>query len=392
MLNYFKNTIERLKSENRYREFLNLSRICGEFPNATNKASGEKIVVWCSNDYLGMGQNPQAIEEAIRTLKECGIGAGGTRNISGTSANIVELEKTLANLHGKEAALAFISGYVSNDATIQALSTIIPELTIFSDEKNHASIISGIRNSRADKHVFRHNDMEHLEELLVVAGKEKPKLIIFESVYSMDGDFGKVREIAALAKKYNALTYIDEVHGVGLYGKTGAGLCEQLEIADKIDIIQGTLAKAFGAVGGYIAAKKEIIDAIRLVASGFIFTTALPPAIAAASNFNVKYLQENDLVRQKLHQNVARLKERLQQVGIKIIENQSHIIAIRIGDAAKAREISKRLLEEFRIYIQHINFPTVDRGDERLRITVTPFHSEVMMDELVKALKTTLKL
>lgn len=390
MLDYFKQTIERLKSENRYREFLNLSRICGEFPRATNSSNGKKITVWCSNDYLGMGQNEQAIAEAIRVLKDCGIGAGGTRNISGTSSNVVELEKNLAALHHKEGALAFISGYVANDATIQALSTIIPDLVIFSDAKNHASIISGIRNSRADKHVFRHNDMKHLDELLATCPKDQPKLIIFESVYSMDGDFANVKEILALAKKYHALTYVDEVHGVGLYGKHGGGLCEELGVADKIDIIQGTLAKAFGAIGGYIAARQEIIDAIRLVASGFIFTTALPPAIAAASNFNVKFLQQNDERRKKLHENVALLKEKLHQAQIAVLENRSHIIVIPINDAAKAREVSKRLLDEFNIYIQHINFPTVERGSERLRITITPFHDAKMIDELVTALKTVL--
>lgn len=390
MLDYFKQTIERLKSENRYREFLNLSRICGEFPCAIDNNSGRKIVVWCSNDYLGMGQNEEAINEAIKALKTYGLGAGGTRNISGTSSHVVELEKNLATLHHKEAALAFVSGYVANDATIQALSVVIPDLIIFSDAKNHASIITGIRNSRAIKHVFRHNDMAHLEELLSAHEKTQPKLIIFESVYSMDGDFGKVVEIVALAKKYNALTYVDEVHGVGLYGKNGAGLCEALGVADKIDIIQGTLAKAFGAIGGYIAAKKEIIDAVRLVASGFIFTTALPPAIAAALSFNVKHLQHDDSKRKKLHENVALLKAKLQEAQIKIIENESHIIAIRIGDAVKAKEISRRLLDEFNIYVQHINFPTVERGDERLRITVTPFHSEAMIDDLVKALRAVL--
>lgn len=390
MLDYFKQTIDRLKSENRYREFLNLSRICGEFPFAKNSANGKRITVWCSNDYLGMGQNEEAISEAIRVLKDCGVGAGGTRNISGNSSNIVELEKNLAALHHKEAALAFISGYVANDATIQALSAIIPNLTIFSDAKNHASIIAGIRNSRCDKHIFRHNDMEHLEELLSACEKDQPKLIIFESVYSMDGDFAKVKEILALAKKYNAFTYVDEVHGVGLYGKHGGGLCEELAVADKIDIIQGTLAKAFGAIGGYIAAQKEIIDAIRLVAAGFIFTTALPPAIAAASNFNVKYLRENDERRKKLHANVALLKEKLHHAQIPVLENQSHIIVIPINDATRARQVSKRLLDEFNIYIQHINFPTVERGSERLRITITPFHNAQMIDELIVALKAVL--
>ena len=263
MLNYFKQAIAGLRSENRYREFVDISRICGEFPCAINNKNGQKIVVWCSNDYLGMGQNPEAIAEAINALKSYGVGAGGTRNISGTNHAITALEKKLAQLHQKEAALTFVSGYVANDATIQALAKIIPHLVIFSDQKNHASIITGIKNSRLDKRVFRHNDMAHLEELLQEFPQDQPKIIIFESVYSMDGDFGKVAEISALAKKYGALTFVDEVHGVGIYGATGAGLCEQLGLSDQIDIIQGTFAKSFGTIGGYITAKSEIIDAIR---------------------------------------------------------------------------------------------------------------------------------
>jgi 5-aminolevulinate synthase len=386
MLQYFRQTIADLKQENRYREFLNISRICGEFPYAINNTNGKRIVVWCSNDYLGMGQNEAAIAKAIQSLKDYGLGAGGTRNISGNNKNVVDLEAKLANLHKKEAALAFVSGYVANDAAIQALSKIIPDLVIFSDEKNHASIISGIRNSRAEKQVFRHNDVMHLEELLAAYSKERPKLIIFESVYSMDGDFGDVVGIVAVAKKYNALTYIDEVHGVGLYGKSGAGLCEELGLADEIDIIQGTLAKSFGAIGGYITAKSEIIDAIRLVASGFIFTTALPPSIAAALAVNIDEVQNSAKQRHKLHENVAILKQKLQHLNIKIAENNSHIISVKIGDAAKARDISKLLLEEFNIYVQHINFPTVAKGDERLRITITPLHSAKMIDDLVAAL------
>lgn len=386
VLNFFQETIANLKAENRYREFVNLSRICGRFPYAINNKNNHEIVVWCSNDYLGMGQNNLAIEAATKALQTYGIGAGGTRNISGTHGEIVKLEKNLCTLHEKEAALVFVSGYVANDATIQSLAKIIPNLIIFSDEKNHASIITGIRNSGAKKHIFRHNDMAHLEELLGAYEKNQPKLIIFESVYSMDGDFGNAVEIVALAKKYQALTYVDEVHGVGLYGRFGAGLCQELNLMDQIDIIQGTLAKAFGAVGGYIAARAEIIDAIRLVASGFIFTTALPPVIAGALNEIIPAVKNADSQRKKLQETSAKLKAKLQQNNIKIVENNSHIISVKIGDAVKAREISKRLLDEHNIYVQHINFPTVAKGDERLRITATPFHDDKMIDDLVNSL------
>lgn len=387
---YFTQTINLFKEENRYREFIDIARICGDFPYAINKKNNQKIVVWCSNDYLGMGQNQAAIDSAINALKSYGIGAGGTRNISGTNTTIVELEKETAKLHNKESSLIFVSGYVANDTSIQALVKIIPDLVIFSDQKNHASIISGTRNSKAEKQIFQHNDIDHLEELLKKYPKDRAKIIIIESVYSMDGDFGKILEIIDLAKKYNALTYVDEVHAVGLYGKTGAGFCQELGVMDQIDIIQGTYAKAFGSVGGYIAAKKEIIDAIRLCANGFIFTTAMPPMIAAANITNLRYLQENSEEREKMHQNVLILKNKLLQAKINPISNHSHIISIIIGDAKKAEEISKNLLEKFNLYVQHINFPTVEKKTERLRITASPFHNEEMIDNLVFALKTCL--
>ncbi len=386
MLNFFKTAIDQLKNEKRYREFLDISRIKGEFPYAINNQNNHRIVVWCSNDYLGMGQNDLAIDAAVEALRTYGIGAGGTRNISGTNHEIIKLEKKLAELHKKEAALTFTSGYSANDSTIQALARIIPNLVIFSDQKNHASIISGIRNSGLNKEIFRHNDMESLEELLKKYPLTQPKIIIFESVYSMDGDFGKIAEICALAKKYEALTFIDEVHGVGLYGKSGAGLSEELGLADKIDIIQGTFAKAFGTIGGYITAKSEIIDAVRCVASGFIFSTALPPVISAATLANISYLQNSSKERQEIHRNVRKLKSELQKIGCEIVENNSHIISLRIKDAAKARAISKRLLDEFDIYVQHINYPTVAKGDERLRITATPLHNDKMIADLVSAL------
>ncbi len=386
MLHYFSQKIAELRNEDRYREFLDISRICGKFPCAINNQNGKEITVWCSNDYLGMGQNPDAIKGAIEAINSFGVGAGGTRNISGTNHPVTLLENKLAKLHQKEAALSFVSGFVANDATIQSLAKIIPNLIIFSDAKNHASIIAGIRNSQLQKHIFRHNDMSHLEELLKNFPKDHPKIIIFESVYSMDGDFGKVAEIISLAKKYNAMTFIDEVHGVGIYGKTGAGLCEQLGLADKIDIIQGTFAKAFGVIGGYIAAKAEIIDAIRGTAAGFIFTTALPPSIAAAVEVNISYLQKSSVERELMQKNVLYLKAELEKAGVPIVENQSHIISVKIGNAKKAKEISQKLLHDFNIYVQHINFPTVDKGDERLRITVTPLHNKKMMDDLVAAL------
>lgn len=391
MLEYFSQTLKDLKNENRYREFLDISRICGEFPYAINNQNGQKITVWCSNDYLGMGQRSEAIEEGIRALKTFGIGAGGTRNISGTNAPVVELEKEVAKLHHKESALTFTSGYVANDATIQSLAKIIPDLVIFSDAKNHASIITGIRNSKLPKHIFAHNDVADLEKLLQKYPIERPKIIIFEAVYSMDGDFGKVEEIIELAKKYNALTFIDEVHAVGLYGKSGGGLCEKLGLLDKIDIIQGTFAKAFGTIGGYISGKKEIVDAIRSVASGLIFTTALPPVIALTTISNIRHLRSSEIERQKLKENVAKLKSELAKLQIQIVDNQSHIVSIKIGDATKAREASKRLLEEFNIYVQHINYPTVAVGDERLRVTITPLHSDEMIAQFVDAIKLVLR-
>ncbi len=390
MLHYFQQSIEKLKNENRYREFLDISRLCGKFPKAINNKNGKEIIVWCSNDYLGMGQSKDAIESAIKALNEYGVGAGGTRNISGNNHEVVKLEQELAKLHDKEAALTFVSGYTANDATIQTLAKIIPNLVIFSDSKNHASIITGIRNSKLEKHVFAHNDVENLEHLLSKYPKEHPKIIIFESVYSMDGDFGKIAEIVDLAKKYNALTYIDEVHAVGIYGNRGGGLTQELGFADKIDIIQATFAKSFGTIGGYIVAKAEIIDAIRGNASGFIFSTALPPVVVAATLSNVRHLQNSQIERHKMRQNVKKLKEELRKINADIVPNNSHIVSLRIGDAAKAKQISERLLSEFDIYVQHINYPTVAKGDERLRITITPLHTDEMINDLIKALKIVL--
>lgn len=387
---FFINIVKQLKEEHRYREFTAISRIRGQFPYAINNQNNQKIIVCCSNDYLGMGQNDLAIESAISAIKNHGIGSGGTRNISGSTKLIADLEHEVADLHNKKAGIIFNSGYIANDATIQSLAKIIPNLVIFSDANNHASIISGIRNSKLEKNIFRHNDADHLVELIKKYPSKTPKIIIFESVYSMDGDFGKIKEIIDIAKKYNCLTYIDEVHAVGLYGKRGAGLCEELNLMSEIDIIQGTFAKAFGTIGGYITADKEIIDAIRSVASGFIFTTALPPAIVAATISNIQYLKTNDGERKKLWENVKYLKNQLKILQIPMVENNSQIISIKIGNAKKAKEISQNLLSNHNIYIQHINYPTVAKGDERLRLTVTPFHDQEMLIKIAQAIKSSL--
>jgi len=345
---YFTQALAQLKHENRYREFVNISRICGEFPHAINNKNGRKIIIWCSNDYLGMGQNPHSIAQAKLALDQYGIGSGGTRNISGNNLPITELENTVAKLHHKERGLVFTSGFVANEGALQALAKIIPNLVIFSDTKNHASIIAGIKNSGAIKHVFRHNDLTHLEELIANYPPHQPKLIVFESVYSMDGDFAEIDKIIALAEKYQAMTYIDEVHGVGLYGENGGGLSQQLNFANDIDFIEGTFAKAFGAIGGYLAGDKITIDAIRSIASGFIFTTALPPAIISAIITNVDHLKNSSVEREKMHNNVQYLKNSLKANNIAIVNNQSHIISIKIGDALKAQKISQRLLNDFK--------------------------------------------
>ncbi len=384
--NFFQTAINQLVEQNRYREFLDISRVCGQFPLAVNNKNNQQITVWCSNDYLGLGQNQSAIEAAIEAAQSFGVGSGGTRNISGTCKLLTELERETADLHSKEAALVFTSGYVANDATISTLAKIIPNLVVFSDQKNHASIITGIRNSRLEKQIFLHNDMEDLERLLKLYPKDQPKIIIFEAVYSMDGHIGKAVEICDLAKKYNALTFIDEVHAVGIYGKNGGGISQALNVSDKIDIIQGTFGKAFGGIGGYIAASKTIIDAIRSYGSGFIFTTSMPPMVAAAITYNIRYLKNSNTER-KIHQEkVTKLKTKLAEQNIKIIDNNSHIISIIIGDAALSKKISQILLDEYKIYIQNINYPTVAKGEERLRIIITPLHTDQMIDDLVSAL------
>ena len=382
----FKHHIQKITLEGRYRKFFNIKRLADDFPSAIDPLTGKKIVMWCINDYLGMSRHPKVLEASQDALNSHGVGSGGTRNIGGNNNHIVELEKDLANLHSKESALVFTSGYVANDTTLSSLAKIMPDIVFFSDELNHASIIAGICNSKSEKYVYNHLDYVHLEELLKSVDINRPKIIVFESAYSMGGVFSPIKEIIELAKKYNALTFIDEVHTVGLYGKGGAGVAQMLGFADEIDIIQGTLAKAYGTIGGYITGNAEIIDAVRLTAPGFIFTTSLPPVIAAAARASRDYLKNSDTERQK-HQAVVRnVKAAFEKANINYFNNNSHIIPIIIGDPVKAREASEMLLSKFGIYVQHINFPTVPKGTERLRIIPTPNHTAAMIQDLTEAL------
>jgi 5-aminolevulinate synthase len=387
----FRNALERVRSEGRYRVFADLKRHRGEFPRATwTREDGQRaeVVVWCSNDYLGQGQNPVVLDAMHKAIEEAGAGSGGTRNISGTTHYHVELEAELADLHGKEAALLFTSGYVSNEASLATLFKILPGLIIFSDELNHNSMISGIRaGGREQRRVFRHNDLAHLEELLAAAPADAPKLIAFESVYSMDGDIADMKGTVALAKKYNAMTYLDEVHAVGMYGPRGAGVAERDGVMDQIDIVEGTLGKAFGVMGGYIAADAVIVDAIRSYADGFIFTTSLPPALAAGAVASIRYLKEHDEVRQAHQERAATLKARLQRAGLPVMPSESHIVPLLVGDPVHCKMISDILLVDHGVYVQPINYPTVPRGTERLRFTPSPAHTDEMMDQLADALE-----
>jgi len=386
----FSNAVQAVKNEGRYREFVDLSRHSANLPIAKYHKLDKEITLWCINDYLGMSKNPLVIEAMINATREFGCGSGGTRNIGGNNNFIVQLEKDVAKLHSKDSALVFTSGYVANSATLSTISKILPGCVFFSDESNHASIIDGIRQSRSDKKVFRHNDVAHLEELLSEFSLDTPKIIVFESAYSMDGLRSPMKEICALAKKYNALTYVDEVHTVGLYGKGGAGMANELGVEGQIDIIQGTFAKAYGVIGGYITAKKDIVDAIRSYAPGFIFTTSLPPAIAEAARVSLNYLKNSDEERIKHHQKIEYTKNLLRQNRINILENDTHIIPVLINDPIKASAASKMLLNDFGIYLQHINYPTVPKGTERLRITPTPCHTDEMIEYFVKSLKIVL--
>ena len=387
--NFFINALDVLKQEGRYRVFNDIKRISGKFPNAAYFSGDQekKVVVWCSNDYLGMGQNKYVIEAMHKAIDKVGAGSGGTRNISGTTHYHVLLEQELADLHNKESALLFTSGYISNEASLSTLVSIMPNCIIFSDELNHASMIQGMINSNAEKKIFRHNDPEHLNTLLKESDPERPKLIAFESVYSMDGDVAPIKEICAVAKENKGLTYLDEVHAVGMYGSRGGGIAEREGIMDQIDVIEGTLAKAYGTMGGYIAANKYIIDTVRSFASSFIFTTSLPPAIAAGALASVKHLKQSNLERKKHQENAEKLKTKLRQTGIIVMPSESHIVPVLVGDPVLCKKASDILLTEFSIYVQPINYPTVPRGKERLRITPTPLHDDLMMDHLVDSFK-----
>ena len=389
----FSNNVERLKNENRYRYFVELGRQVGNHPFAIwhSETGPRNVTVWCSNDYLGMGQSSHAITAMSKAVEKHGTGAGGTRNISGTSSSIVALENECAAVHNKERALVFTSGYVANKASISALLAMMDEPLVLSDSMNHASIISGIRYARKDKVIFRHNDVAHLEELLKAQPLERHKLIIFESVYSMDGDTSPIAQIAALAKKYNAMTYLDEVHAVGMYGAQGGGVAEREGLADQIDIIQGTFGKAYGAMGGYVAASDVICDAIRSYGSGFIFTTAMPPALAEAALASVRHLRHSSVEREAQQAQAAKLKQRFKEVGIPAMPSTTHIVPVMVGDASKCSQISWTLLEEHDLYIQPINYPTVPRGTERLRITPGPLHNDEMLERLVTALADVMK-
>ncbi len=385
----FDSAIERLHSEGRYRVFIDILRNKGSYPNARCFAghNGPKpITVWCSNDYLAMGQHPKVIEAMEEALHNVGAGSGGTRNIGGNTHYHIQLEAELADLHGKDGALLFTSGYVSNDATLSTLAKILPGCVIFSDELNHASMIAGIRNSGAEKKVFRHNDVEHLEELLAEADPSVPKLIAFESVYSMDGDVAPIHAICDLAEKYNALTYIDEVHAVGMYGPRGGGITDRDDAAHRIDIIEGTLGKAFGVMGGYIAADTRIIDVIRSYAPGFIFTTSLSPVLVAGVLASVRHLKSSSVEREGQQASAAFLKKSMADAGLPVMPSTTHIVPLMVGDPVRAKKIADILLAEYGVYVQPINYPTVPRGTERLRFTPGPSHTEAMMTELTAAL------
>ncbi len=381
----FSQSIGRLKDAGNYREFTDLQRRAGNYPRAMNHSVGREITLWCSNDYLGMGQHPVIADAICETVREIGAGAGGTRNIAGTSHPLVMLEEELAELHEKESALVFTSGYVANSTVLSTLGGL-PDMVLFSDALNHASMIEGVRFGKCERHIFRHNDVEHLKELLASVDINRPKLIAFESVYSMDGDIGFIQEFCDLADQYNALTYLDEVHAVGLYGESGGGVAQREELSDRVDVIQGTLGKAFGVVGGYIAASALLIDYIRCFGSGFIFTTAMPPATAAGAVASVRHVKQDVQARIRLHRNVNVVKSRLSEAGLPVLPNPSHIVPVMVYDAKRCREASHLLLDKYDIFVQHINHPTVPVGTERLRITPTPLHTDEMIDYLVDAL------
>jgi 5-aminolevulinate synthase len=385
----FEEAVDALRQEKRYRVFADLERIAGRFPRALYRDASDnarEITIWCSNDYLGMGQNAEVISSMQRTAAALGVGAGGTRNISGTNRPLVELERSLADLHHKDGALVFTSGFVSNEASISTIARLMPDCVIFSDQLNHASMIQGVRQSGMEKKIFRHNDLQHLRDLLQSVSRSRPKLIAFESVYSMDGDVAPIHAICDLAAEFGALTYIDEVHAVGLYGARGAGMSELVGAMERIDIIEGTLAKGFGVMGGYIAANRAIIDAVRSYAPEFIFTTALPPALCAAARTSIEHLKVSTAERESHQRQTQLTKDMLQDAGLPVMKNDTHIVPLIVGDARLCKAASDMLLEKHSIYIQPINYPTVPKGTERLRITPTPLHSDDMIIELRHAL------
>ncbi len=384
----FRAVRQTLESESRYRVFQEIARDSARFPFATwNGPNGPReVTVWCTNDYLGMGRHPDVIAAMVDAAENGSVGAGGTRNISGNSSAIVALEEELADLHGKEAALVFSSGYVANQSAIAAIAGALPDCVILSDRENHNSMIEGVRRAGRERVIFPHNDVEALEKLLAGIAADRPKLIVFESVYSMDGDVSPIGDICALARKYGAMTYIDEVHAVGLYGQHGAGYAEESGTMGELDVIQGTLGKGFGCFGGYIAASREVVDAVRSTAQGFIFTTALPPPVAAAAKASIRHLKQSGAERLGQRRQVTRAKTRLAEAGIPVLDNPTHIVPVMVRDSAKCKEASDLLLERHNLYIQPINYPTVPRGTERLRVTPTPFHTDDMIEHLVAAL------
>jgi 5-aminolevulinate synthase len=387
---FFVSQLDALRKEGRYRQFAELERIVGAFPKARLHRTGQPardVTVWCSNDYLGMGQHPVVLEAVQAAVSAQGSGAGGTRNISGTNIAHVMLERELATLHGKEAALVFTSGYVANETTLQTLGALLPGCEIYSDALNHASMIAGIRHSGAVRRIFRHNDLDHLEELLAASDPATPKIVAFESVYSMDGDIAPIGQICEVAHRYGALTYLDEVHAVGMYGARGAGIAERDGALEEVDIIQGTLAKAFGVIGGYIASSAATVDFIRSFGAGFIFSTSMPPAIAAGALASIRHVSCNLELRVRHQDRVERLKHRLRQAGLPLTPSATHIVPLLVGDAARCKQASDLLLDCYQIYVQPINYPTVPRGTERLRLTPTPLHSDDDIADLVEALQ-----